>query len=227
LDRTPSESKQVIDVEEMRDSASVGGTSQEPREEHTEKQRPQAAGAPAAKEKRKEKSVSEELEKLKAEVEANEKIARMRADLEVTRLKAEHETAMQKMQADRDTEKLRADKAEAKVNAAKRADIERFVVARIDKKQIEPASKDSTVEHILGMDEAKGTEYMKLLEKLPLAHVDATLPTTEPDKEAFKDEKTDRAVAEANRIELKAMELQRANPNLSAREAMDKARGMV
>jgi ribosomal protein S27AE len=222
VDRTPQKSKVRIDVAEMIDGASEGTTDPAGDEDHKIND-PPAPGAKGAKAK-KEKRMSEELERQKAEIE---KIAQMRADLEVERLKVEHASALQKMQAERDAIKAEADKAKEALKAARRGEIEKFVVARIDAKQIVPAGRDATIAHMLDMDEATEADYRKRLENLPAAHTDATVPTTEPKTEVAEDKNLDEDEKRAKAIEDKAAELMKVSPKLSAMEALATAKALV
>jgi hypothetical protein len=218
VDRSAKEAKETIDIDA--DGARAGATD----DDEDDTSHPQPEGNTGNQNTDKEYSMTE-LEKLRAEFDKKAEIAKMQADNELERLKTEHSRALQKAETERDEAKAEAEKLRKAANERDRADIEKFVVERIDAKQIEPSAKEATVEHILGMKPDARADYQEKLTKLPAAHTDATVPTTEPTPP--EDGATDDGTKKADKIEKIATDLLKKHPELSADEALTQAKDLI
>lgn len=222
VDRTPEDGKQVIDVEITRPSAADGEARVNGDIHMTEKQRPGAAGVPAAEnQKRKETRVSEELEKLRADevVRLHKQVSD--GESQIAKLK----TSLEEMTTERDKERKEKEMLAKRVEMKDRAEIARFVDERVKARQLEPSQKDATVDHMLEMDEDKRSEYQKRLTALPACHTDASVPTTKPDPQEEVDADPD--IRRANAIDKKAEELMKGDAKLSVADALARAKAEV
>jgi len=218
VDRSAKEAKETIDIDA--DGARAGATD----DDEDDTSHPQPEGKTGNQNTDKEYSMTE-LEKLRVQFEREAEVEKMKARNDLESLKAEHARALQKAETERDEAKAEAEKLRKAANERDRADIEKFVIERIDAKQIEPSAKEATVEHILTLSRDDRAKYTDLLTKLPAAHTDATVPTTEatPPEDGATDDETKKA----DKIEKIATDLMKKHPELSADEALTQAKDMI